>query len=194
MGPRHTSTRETPSDHAELGPADRPARKGTLGRRLAHLYGRHIGPMEQSLLISWASFAVTFAAARLITHGIRGGWLPVHDIVRGKRHVHHYNLGIILLAGVGLIAVRGLDRQVRHPVTAAAYGAGAALVADEFALLLDLEDVYWAREGRISVDVALGIIASLGIYFTSIPFWHGLWREVRRPTNHHQSATESPRI
>src|SRR5207302_10907887 len=151
---------KTTNEHAELGPADRPAHKGTLHRRLAKLYSRHIGPTEQSLLISWGSFAITFAAARFITHGIRGGWLPVHNIVRGKRHVHHYNLGILMLMGVGLIAIRGLDRHSRHPVTAASYGAGAALVADEFALLLDLEDVYWAREGRISVDVALGVIAS----------------------------------
>jgi hypothetical protein len=176
---------EITDPQAELGPAHRPAHKGTLRRRLTKLYGRHIGPMEQSLLISWGAFAVTFAVARFITHGIRGGWLPVHNFARGKRHVHHYNFGILMLMGVGLIAVRGLDRHSRHPVTAAAYGAGAALVADEFALLLDLEDVYWAREGRISVDIGLGVIAALGIYFTSIPFWHGLWREVRRPTHRH---------
>jgi hypothetical protein len=167
---------------AELGPADRPARRGTLRRRLAGVYWRHVGPTEQSLLITWAAFGITFAAARFITHGIRGGWLPVGNLVRGSRHVHHYNLGIVMLMGVGLIAVRGLDREVRHPVTAVSYGAGAALVADEFALLLDLEDVYWAREGRISVDVAFGIIAALGLYLTSVPFWHGLWREIKRPT------------
>jgi hypothetical protein len=63
----------------------------------------------------------------------------------------------------------------------AAYGAGAALIADEFALLLDLKDVYWAKQGRISVDVSLGVISLLGLYLTAVPFWH----ELARGATHH---------
>jgi hypothetical protein len=40
---------------------------------------------------------------------------------------------------------------------------------DEFALLLDLKDVYWARQGRISVDLAVGAIALAGSYFAALP-------------------------
>ena len=43
---------------------------------------------------------------------------------------------------------------------ATAYGAGMALIVDEFALLLDLKDVYWAKQGRISVDIGIGAIAT----------------------------------
>ena len=46
---------------------------------------------------------------------------------------------------------------------------GLALIADEFALLLDLRDVYWARQGRISIDVGVGGIALTGCYFAALP-------------------------
>ena len=52
--------------------------------------------------------------------------------------------GIGLLSGVGGVAVHGEDKRRRHPVVAISYGAGLALIVDEFALLLDLKDVYWA--------------------------------------------------
>jgi hypothetical protein len=64
-------------------------------------------------------------------------------------------IGIGLLTGVGAVAVRGDDRARRHPLVGLAYGAGLALIVDEFALLLDLKDVYWARQGRISVDLGI---------------------------------------
>jgi hypothetical protein len=54
---------------------------------------------------------------------------------------------------------------------------GLALVVDEFALLLDLKDVYWARQGRISVDVGVGGIALAGSYFAALPVLRRLRRE-----------------
>ncbi|MDH6115131.1 hypothetical protein P3T36_004050 [Kitasatospora sp. MAP12-15] len=142
---------------------------------------RHLSPTKRSLLVTWVAFGTTFGTARLITHGIRGGWLPWGNISAGGRHLHHYNIGIAALVGVGLVAVRGDQRAVRHPGVAAAYGAGTALIADEFALLLDLQDVYWAKQGRVSVDVSLGVLSALGAYLTAAPFWH----EAIRATHHH---------
>jgi hypothetical protein len=139
----------------------------------------HLSQTKRSLLVTWVSFGATFGTVRLITHGIRGGWLPLGNISAGGRHLHHYNLGIAALAGVGLIAVRGDRAAVGHPGVAAAYGCGAALIADEFALLLDLKDVYWAKEGRVSVDVSLGVMSALGVYLTAVPFWHELARVTR---------------
>jgi hypothetical protein len=54
------------------------------------------------------------------------------------------------------------------------YGAGLALVIDEFALLLDLRDVYWAKEGRVSVDLAIGSIAVTGTALAAQPLLRGL--------------------
>ncbi|MFJ8790482.1 hypothetical protein [Streptomyces sp. NPDC102462] len=142
---------------------------------------RNLTPTKRSLIVTWASFGTTWGTVRLITHGIRGGWLPWGNISAGGEHLHHYNLGIATLAGIGLIAVRGDERAVGHPAVAAAYGAGTALITDEFALLLDLQDVYWAKQGRLSVDVSLGVLAALGTYLTAKPFWD----EIAKVTRHH---------
>ena len=81
-----------------------------------------------------------------------------------------------ILAGVGAVAVRGEDRHRRHPAVALSYGAGLALIVDEFALLLDLKDVYWARQGRISVDLGVGGSSLAGTYFAALPLLRALRR------------------
>jgi hypothetical protein len=124
---------------------------------------------QQSALISWLAFTATFAAVRGITYSIREGKGPYRNLSVGGEHLHHYMWGIGLLAGVGGVAVRGDERQRRHPFTAVTYGSGLALIIDEFALLLDLKDVYWAKQGRISVDVAIGAISLTASCFAALP-------------------------
>lgn len=51
---------------------------------------------------------------------------------------------------------------------------------DELALLLDLSDVYWARDGRTSVDAAIGAITVGGAILAAVPFWKGAATEVVR--------------
>ncbi|AJE39176.1 hypothetical protein [Streptomyces nodosus] len=165
-----------PGDHIDRSDGDR--RPG-LRDRWRRVVDDNTTATERSLMATWLAFGVTFGAARLVTHGIRGKWLPWGNISAGGTHLHHYNLGIATLAGVGLVAVRGDQAYVGHPGVGAAYGAGSALIADEFALLLDLKDVYWAKQGRISVDVSLGILSVLGLYLTAAPFWHELTRTTR---------------
>ena len=82
-----------------------------------------------------------------------------------------------MLAGVGAVAVRGEDRHRRHPAVAVSYGAALALIVDEFALLLDLRDVYWARQGRISVDLGVGGSALAGSYLAARPVLQRLARD-----------------
>lgn len=92
------------------------------------------------------------------------------DSVGGK-HFHHYNIGIAMLTAVGAVAIRGAERHRRHPLTALSYGTGTALIVDELALLLDLEDVYWSRQGRESVDVAITLISAGGVVIAGLAFW-----------------------
>jgi hypothetical protein len=128
-----------------------------------------LDPGQQSALISWLSFTGTFGAVRGITHAIKDGKGPFRNMSVGGEHLHHYLWGIGMLAGVGAVAVRGDEKLRRHPITAIAYGAGLALIMDEFALLLDLKDVYWAKQGRVSVDLAVSGSSVAGSYFAAFP-------------------------
>ena len=132
-------------------------------------FGSELDPGQQSALISWLSFTGTFGGVRSVTHAIRDGRGPFRNLSVGGEHLHHYMWGIGLLAGVGAVAVRGDERLRRHPATALAYGVGLALIMDEFALLLDLKDVYWAKQGRISVDLAITGSSLAGSYFAALP-------------------------
>ena len=140
-------------------------------------YREELSPGERSALLSWLTFTGTFAGLRALTYSIRAGKGPFGNISVGGEHLHHYMWGIGLLSGVGAIAVRGDERQRRHPAVAVCYGAGLALIVDEFALLLDLRDVYWARQGRISIDLGVGGIALAGSYFAALPVLRRLRRE-----------------
>jgi hypothetical protein len=140
---------------------------------------------QRAALASWLSFTATFAAVRGITYSIRAGRGPFHNVSAGGEHLHHYMWGIGMLAGVGAIAVHGEERQRSHPAVAMSYGSGLALIVDEFALLLDLRDVYWARQGRLSVDVGIGGIAATGSYFALLPVVRAMSK--RRRDEHERS-------
>ena len=142
-------------------------------------YHEELSPGQQSALLSWLAFTATFAGLRALTYSIRAGRGPFRNISVGGEHLHHYLWGIGLLSGIGAIAVRGEERHRRHPAVAIGYGSGLALIVDEFALLLDLKDVYWARQGRISVDVGVGGIAVAGSYFAALPVLRRLLQERR---------------
>jgi hypothetical protein len=135
---------------------------------------------QRSALLSWLAFTATFAAVRGITYSIRVGQGPFRNVSIGTEHLHHYLWGIGLVAGVGAVAVHGSDQQRKHPAVALSYGSGLALIVDEFALLLDLKDVYWAQQGRISVDLGIGGSAVVGSYFAALPVLRAIRRQRRR--------------
>jgi hypothetical protein len=132
---------------------------------------------QRAALLSWLGFTGTFAAVRGLTYSIRSGKGPFRNLSVGGEHLHHYMWGIAMLAGVGAIAVHGEDSRRKHPAVATSYGSGLALIVDEFALLLDLRDVYWARQGRVSVDLGIGGVALAGSYFAALPLLRALRRD-----------------
>jgi hypothetical protein len=144
-----------------------------LVQRVHRAYREEIHAHERVLLGAWSAFGATFSVTRAITIWLRGGHGPAGGgiVIRG-RHIHHYNLGIVLLTAVGAVALCGLEHHRRHPLTVTAYGSGIALIIDELALLIDLQDVYWAKDGRWSIDAAIGTIAVGGLYLAAVPFWH----------------------
>jgi len=117
---------------------------------------------ENALFNMLASFTVAFGITRGITWTIRtkGGIGPIKDVVVGDRHIHHFLPGgiLALAAGGAAIGTKGekLDKYLAFP-----FGVGVALVLDETALLLELDDVYWTEEGVLSVQIAFAAIAML---------------------------------
>ncbi|WP_375484947.1 hypothetical protein [uncultured Mycobacterium sp.] len=156
--------------------------ESTLWSRLRQEWLQRLESDERSAVLAWAAFTITFTGLRALTHWIHAGHGPSGGGVKlGSRHFHHYNLGIALLSAVGAVGLRGSDEQRRHPVAAVAFGVANAMIVDEFALLLDLEDVYWKSEGRESVDVAVGLIAAGGTVLAGMPFWPYARRALRSP-------------
>lgn len=127
---------------------------------------------RRRLFIASVSFFMTFGAVRLLTYCIRHDIAPFHNITMGGRHIHHLVWGILLLLAVGygwLMDVgtgQGHSSITMSRLMSILYGAGAALTLDEFALWLNLRDVYWAREGRSSVDavVLFGSLLAIGAW------------------------------
>jgi hypothetical protein len=106
------------------------------------------------LMLCALAFVVTFVGTRVITRMIRAGRGPFRDNVGADgTHVHHAVYGIVLLITGALIAVGAGQESVWRSIAGVLVGAGASLVLDEFALILHLKDVYWAQQGRLSVQM-----------------------------------------
>ena len=113
------------------------------------------------LLCFLLGLLVGFLLIRLSVRMIRADvkWWP-GNITPGGQHIHHVVFGIVLmlLAGIGLIAVYVDGSESVGAVLAAIFGIGAALVLDEFALIFYLRDVYWSEQGRTSVDAVFAAV------------------------------------
>lgn len=126
---------------------------------------------KEPLILLLLAFLITFGLTRLYTRlaRIRGwGSGSVHGV-----HLHHMVVGIIIVLLAGLAAVAtGPDTQGHgRDFIGIAFGIGAALVLDEFALSLYLRDVYWSPEGRTSIDASLVGVALAALLLTGVsPF------------------------
>ena len=120
------------------------------------------------------AFIVTFFITRTITRYIRATanqtgprkWWQPHNISgKGGTHIHHAVFGVVLVLVSGLAMVTMATGGTRDQFIAAGivFGIGAALVLDEFALILHLEDVYWTEDGRTSVDAVFVAVAVAGL-------------------------------
>jgi hypothetical protein len=129
----------------------------------------NIGPLNQPWpAANWTVLGIagSFLISRGITRYIRARGAdkpstgPVKDIVIGGVHIHHQVFGIVLMVVSGVCMIASQPSGVLLNVLAGAFGVGVGLTFDEFALWLHLEDVYWAEEGRKSID-AVAIVCVL---------------------------------
>ena len=116
---------------------------------------------ERALFLVFTAFVITSGITRWNTWTLhRGGRFAfVHEMTRGRRHIHHFVPGIAaaFVSGGGALV---LDERHREWL-AVPFGIGVALTLDEWALLLELADVYWSEEGLVSLQATLGTTALL---------------------------------
>ena len=116
---------------------------------------------RRRLFVSSVSFFLTFATVRGMVFAITHNIPPFHYVIVEGRHIHHLVFGIVilLLVGYGWLCEVGNGSDSSSILASRAmsllYGLGAALTLDEFALLLNLKDVYFVREGRSSIDAVV---------------------------------------
>jgi hypothetical protein len=153
-----------------------------IGDDIARSYERRIieGGRENQLLILTA-FLITFSIVRIITHAIRAGrWKHVlHNVVqKDGTHLHHLVPGIILLLVCGYLGVGEVVNGNWTRLVAVLFGIGAALTLDEFALWVHLEDVYWSREGRQSIDAVVIAATLVALGILGFTFWLDIARAI----------------
>ena len=108
------------------------------------------------------SFGFIRMSARLM-RSPRVQWWPGSVVSDSGVHLHHLVWGIVLMMVAGTISFAGFATGPIYEICALLFGVGMGLTIDEFALWIHLDDVYWAREGRRSVDAAVIAASALGI-------------------------------
>jgi hypothetical protein len=125
--------------------------------------GYEEAPRSETVLFNLlAGFLGSFALVRLSTWGVRERRGPFRNVSLRGHHIHHFVPGILLAFAAGTVALLTDDDRLEQRL-ALPMGAGIGLTFDEAALLLDLRDVYWTREGLLSVQLSLGATAILSI-------------------------------
>ena len=151
-------------------------------RAIRWLYHFHFqDERRERLFMASIGFLVTFGVVRAITHMIRAGVGPFHDIGSGTLHIHHLVWGILILLLVGYAWLIQAGGDWLSHVTAFVFGIGAALTLDEFALWLNFEDVYWTRQGRESIDAVVIFAGLLSVGFWGYPLMSAFARRFLRP-------------
>jgi hypothetical protein len=153
--------------------------------KLKNIYERRFPESRRErLFLASIGFFTTALVVRGITLAIHHDIGPFHDVSMHGRHIHHLVWGILLLMTVGYSWLNEVGTGAAEcsrwggRLTSMVYGVAVALTLDEFALWLNLRDVYWEREGRESYE-ALAIFGSflaVGIFGRS--FFHGVVKEL----------------
>jgi hypothetical protein len=141
---------------------------------------------RERLFLASLGFFTTVTVVRAITFAIHHNIGPFHDVSMRGLHIHHLVWGILLLILVGygwLLEIgTGAASSSRWMgrLSSMVYGVAAALTLDEFALWLNLQDVYWEREGRESIEAmaAFGSLLAVGIFGRA--FFHGIASELAK--------------
>jgi hypothetical protein len=144
-------------------------------------YQTHVEASGKEIhLLILLAFTISFGFIRTSAHMIRAqvSWWPGNVQTKSGTHIHHLVWGILLLMTMGYL---GLAVDLGSPwleLVAIAFGIGMGLTLDEFALWLNLEDVYWTEKGRQSIDAVVLTAALLVISLLGLQFWIDVYEAV----------------
>ncbi len=149
-----------------------------------HLH-HHLGPRRERAMFATLGFVIALGLTRGVTTFLHyHGAGPNGGIIVNGVHIHHEVFGIIgmLLLGYVWLLLFAFEPQPKRRwfrLTALAYGICSALILDEFALWLNLKDVYWQKQGRESLE-ALALFGGILLWAVLIwPFAVAVWRRLR---------------
>jgi hypothetical protein len=127
---------------------------------------------RETEFLFFVAFLVSFGFIRTSAHLIRAqvSWWPGNVDVGGT-HIHHLVWGILLLMINGYVGVAIHPGDPWRDIVAVGFGMGMGLTLDEFALWLNLKDVYWSKQGRRSIDAVLVAAGISGVLLVGYRGW-----------------------
>jgi hypothetical protein len=134
---------------------------------------------RQPEFLFFVAFLVTFGFIRTSAHLIRAqvSWWP-GNVEVGGTHIHHLVWGILALLIAGYVGVVIAPPSPWHEIVTILFGVGTGLTLDEFALWLNLKDVYWSQQGRRSIDAVIVAATLTGIVLVGFTAWIDVATEV----------------
>jgi hypothetical protein len=147
---------------------------------IGSLYERAIVDTDrQPEFLFFVAFLLTFGFIRTSAHLIRAqvSWWP-GNVEVGGTHIHHLVWGILLLLIAGYMGVVIAPPSPWHEIVTVLFGVGTGLTLDEFALWLNLKDVYWLQQGRRSIDAVIVAATVTGMVLVGFTAWVDVATEV----------------
>jgi hypothetical protein len=130
-----------------------------------------VGEGKDGLFLVFVGFVLSFSFIRMSTRLMRSPkvpWWPGSVVSESGVHVHHLAFGIVAMMIAGAVGFTALGQQPYTDLCAFVFGVGMGLTIDEFALWIYLDDVYWAEEGRASIDAT--VIAAAAMFLILLGF------------------------
>jgi hypothetical protein len=119
---------------------------------------------KQGIFLVLVGFILSFAFIRMSTRLMRSPrvpWWPGSVVSDSGVHLHHLVFGIVTMMVAGALGFIALGDSPYAEICAFFFGIGAGLTIDEFALWVYLDDVYWAEQGRSSIDAMVIAAAAM---------------------------------
>jgi hypothetical protein len=137
-------------------------------------------PGKEAHFLILIAFVLSFGFIRTSAHMIRAqvSWWPGNVQTKGGTHVHHLVWGILLVLSMGYVGIAVAPHSPWREFVAIAFGIGMGLTLDEFALWLNLRDVYWSAKGRQSIDAVIVTVVLLTIALLGLQFWIRVYEAV----------------